>query len=176
MGEVGRCQFSRPLRLCCEESSCSVMTWLQLDQVVRCYWLYHNTITIFQLSCNLALREDATCNYKYQDQHLPPPSHCLPDEDVAENLTNKTREHLHNTFTWTTRLLIQTTTLSPEWKGFRLRLHIRSGSRKLHLNNTMQRLRPTAWCEPHLFHYVHFLVSLWFIHRSYWAPLTFSSA
>ena len=26
VGEVGRCQFSRPLRLCCEESSCSVMT------------------------------------------------------------------------------------------------------------------------------------------------------
>ena len=58
----------------------------QLDQAVKCFRLYYITIIIFP-------RTEGKCNLQSQVlRSAPPPlSHHPPDEDVIEDLRNKTR-------------------------------------------------------------------------------------
>ena len=56
----------------------------QLDQAVKCFRLYYITIIIFP-------RTEGKCNLQSQVLRSapPPPSHCLLDEDVADNLPTR---------------------------------------------------------------------------------------
>ena len=87
----------------------------------------------------------------------------IPVDSLRNCLSAETHERPHNLHL-NDKAFDPDHTPPPECKDFRLRKHIKSRSRKLHLNNTMQRLRPTTWCEPHPFYYVHFLVSPRFIY------------